>query len=73
MPDETSTEWVQIAEMDYQGARDLVRRRRNLLPDLVCWHSQQCAEKYLKAFLVRHRVAFAYTHNLTGLLKLSGC
>lgn len=56
--------------MDYQGARDLARRRKNPLPDLVCWHCQQCAEKYLKAFLTRHRVEFARTHNLTGLLKL---
>ncbi len=62
-------EWVQKAEMDYEGALALLRRR-NPLPDLVCWHSQQCAEKYAKAFLTRHRVMFARTHNLTALLQL---
>jgi len=70
MNGKTTIEWIQKAEMDYLGARDLARRRRNPLPDLVCWHCQQCAEKYLKAVLTRHRVEFARTHNLTGLLKL---
>jgi HEPN domain-containing protein len=70
MPDETTLEWVRKAETDYQGARDLARRRNNPLPDLVCWLCQQCIEKYIKAFLTRHHVAFFRTHNLTGLLRL---
>jgi HEPN domain-containing protein len=67
---EPISEWVHKAEMDYEGALVLLRRRKNPLPDLVCWHSQQCAEKYSKAFLARHRVIFARTHNLTALLQL---
>lgn len=45
-------DWVQKAEADYQGAVALNRRRKVPLPDLVCYHCQQCGEKYLKAFLV---------------------
>ena len=63
-------DWLHKAEMDYAGALVLARRRKNPLPDLVCWHSQQCAEKYAKAFLARHRITFARTHNLSALLQL---
>jgi HEPN domain-containing protein len=70
MNGQVTAEWIRKAEMDYQGARDLYRRSKDPLPDLVCWHSQQCAEKYLKAFLTRHHIEFARTHNLTGLLGL---
>ncbi len=30
--------WLRKAESDYQGAIDLYRRRKNPLPDLVCFH-----------------------------------
>jgi HEPN domain-containing protein len=33
----------------------------------VCFHAQQCAEKYLKALLVLHRVDFPKTHDLEAL------
>jgi len=34
------------------------------------YHAQQCAEKYLKAYLVYRRVDFPYTHNTSILLEL---
>jgi len=36
----------------------------------ICFHSQQCTEKYLKALLVLHAVVFPATHDLNALLKL---
>ena len=39
---------------------------------LVAYHTQQCAEKYLKAFLVYCVVDFPYTHNISILLELCG-
>ncbi len=63
-------EWVAKAEADYDGAVALNRRRKNPLPDLVCFHCQQCAEKYLKAILQERAVAFPKTHLLIELLKL---
>jgi HEPN domain-containing protein len=39
---------------------------------LIAYHAQQCAEKYLKAFLVYHNVDFPYTHNISILLELCG-
>ena len=39
---------------------------------LIAYHAQQCAEKYLKAYLVYIDVDFPYTHNIRRLLKLCG-
>lgn len=36
----------------------------------MAFHCQQAAEKYLKAFLVRHGVEFPKTHNIAALLDL---
>lgn len=65
------SEWVRKAEADYEAATILIRKRQQPLPDVVCFHCQQCSEKYLKAFLVKHKIAFPKTHNLLVLQKLS--
>ena len=64
-------DWVVKAEEDYEAAKTLVRKRKSNLSNAVCFHSQQCAEKYLKAFLVHHRRLFPKTHDLLDLLELS--
>lgn len=40
------------------------------LHDGVCFHCQQCAEKYLKALLEEHGLIIPRTHNLDDLLNL---
>jgi HEPN domain-containing protein len=45
------------------------------LPDsrpyrLIAYHAQQCAEKYLKAYLVFHVIDFPYTHDIAQLLEM---
>ena len=45
-----------------------VRKRPNY--DAVCFHSQQCVEKYLKAILQENDIAFGKTHNLVILFEL---
>jgi HEPN domain-containing protein len=37
---------------------------------LVAYHAQQCAEKYLKAFLVFREVDFPFTHKISTLLEI---
>lgn len=63
-------EWIEKAEADYKGAVSLNRRRKDPLPDLVCFHCQQCAEKYLKAFLIAQGIVPPRTHDLQRLLSL---
>ena len=65
-----TAEWVSKAEADYEGAVALARRRKVPLPDLVCFHCQQSAEKYLKAFLQESGIAFPRTHVLADLMGL---
>ena len=61
--------WVRKAEEDFQITLILSRQRRKLTSG-ICFHAQQSAEKYLKAFLVQKRVAFPKTHDLLQLLQL---
>ena len=65
-----TAEWVSKAEGDYATAgRELqVDDRPNF--DAVCFHAQQTAEKYLKAFLQENLVRFPKTHSLIELLEL---
>lgn len=63
-------EWVHKAEADWLTAqRELVA---DPYPnyDAVCFHSQQCAEKCLKARLVEAGLPFPKTHDLDILLNL---
>lgn len=62
--------WLKKAEADFAGAVDIHRRRKKPLPDLVCYHCQQAAEKYLKAFLIFHEHSFPKTHDLLLLLEM---
>ncbi len=65
----TVAEWVEKAEGDYHSTVSLHRLRSNPEPDNVCFLSQQCAEKYLKAFLVDRGINPPHIHDLVGLLN----
>ncbi len=60
--------WAAKAEEDYTAAR-LVLKLRKPLAFISCFHSQQCAEKYLKAFLQENDVRFRPAHPLIPLLE----
>ncbi len=70
MSDHEAQEWIAKAETDYKAALDLARRRKDPLPEVVCFHGQQCAEKYLKAFLIARQTPFPKTHDLIALKTL---
>ncbi len=59
--------WIQKAESDLKVAKDQMKEP-NPATDAICFHSQQCAEKYLKAFLVFHGKPVPRTHNLAWLI-----
>ena len=56
--------WISKAEGDYIGASALAKNRSKKIAHLTSFAAQQSAEKYLKAFLVEHNVAFPKTHDL---------
>jgi hypothetical protein len=45
-------EWIIKAENDLKTAAHTLKMVRGCPTDIVCFHAQQCVEKYLKAFLV---------------------
>jgi HEPN domain-containing protein len=59
--------WIEKADGDYHAALVGMRQKKHPLYDATCFHCQQCAEKYLKGFLVRYKVAFRKTHDLREL------
>jgi HEPN domain-containing protein len=64
-------EWIEKAEEDFHVASASLRSRKHPLHNAVCFHAQQCVEKYLKAVRVKHGVEFGKTHDLQVLLN--GC
>ena len=65
----TTREWVKKAENDFKVASQILRRRKDIVPDAACFHCQQCIEKYLKARLLEAGIPFPRTHDLLQLLN----
>jgi HEPN domain-containing protein len=64
----TTAEWIQKAEGDFATMQREARARRNPNYDAICFHAQQCAEKYLKARLTEADIRFGKVHDLAALL-----
>lgn len=60
-------EWLYKAEHDLKSSRILITSKEPLF-DIAIYHTQQCGEKSLKAFLAWHRKEVSKTHNLKALL-----
>ena len=65
----TTREWVRKAEADHVVARRS-SRGKTPLHDILCFHCQQCAEKYLKALLEELGISVPKTHDLDDLLTI---
>lgn len=65
-----TAEWIAKAEGDYATAGRELHVQEYPNYDAVCFHAQQTAEKYLKAFLQENGIAFPKTHSLIELLEL---
>jgi HEPN domain-containing protein len=63
-------EWIDKAEGDFHTASREARARKAPNYDAVCFHGQQCAEKYLKAYLQEQGQRFPRVHDLIELLEL---
>ena len=62
-------EWFHVANSDLASAEFL----QNMQPvpvEIICYHCQQAAEKYLKGYLAWQGEAIKKTHDLTLLNKL---
>jgi HEPN domain-containing protein len=62
-----TAEWVERAEADLLAAKQLARSPYH---EIVTFHCQQSAEKFLKAILEERGQGVPRTHNLVSLLPL---
>lgn len=69
MNEETVRQWIRKAENDLKIGKDEVNTAEPAT-DTVCFHMQQCAEKYLKAYLIAHGKEYPRTHRLEVLISL---
>jgi len=63
-------EWISKAEGDFLTAGRELRARKSPNYDAVCFHAQQCAEKYLKAVLQENNKRIPKIHFLLELLAM---
>jgi HEPN domain-containing protein len=63
-------EWIVKAENDLKNASHTLKMTRGCPTDTVCFHAQQCVEKYLKAYLVFKGIDFPGTYDIERLVSL---
>ena len=67
-------EWIEKGEADLEVAgRMAAEAGANVrIREIVGFHCQQAAEKYLKALLTGYQIEFPKTHDIKTLLQLAG-
>lgn len=64
-----TAEWVAKAEGDFAMMERECQVQEDPNYDGICFHAQQCAEKYLKARLCEADISFSKIHDLVALLE----
>lgn len=60
--------WISKADSDLENARLCIAANASL--DTACFHTQQAAEKFIKAYLMAYSLSVPFIHNLEKLLEL---
>ena len=63
-------QWIEIADNDFAAAQHISKNMWPVPYQIVCYHCQQAAEKYLKWVLVLHDIDPPKIHDLEELEKL---
>jgi HEPN domain-containing protein len=63
-------EWIRLAEMDIATAHHMFETYRPKPLEIVCFHSQQTAEKMLKCYLVSQNIEFPKIHDTQVLCEM---
>lgn len=63
--------WLEKARRDFLTAQNELNSAEPFT-DIVCFHAQQAAEKYLKGYLIWQEIDFPRTHVLEDLVLLAG-
>jgi HEPN domain-containing protein len=66
----STLEWIEFAEHDYITAKTILQVSK--VPfEIVAYHCQQAAEKYLKAVLIQNGLPVPFIHDLAKLNRLA--
>lgn len=68
MSDPVVHAWIARADNDLKTGKDEFATK-DPATDTICFHMQQCVEKYLKAYLVAKGKEITKTHNLALILQ----
>lgn len=68
MNEETVKNWIIKAENDLKIGKDEMLTK-DPATDGICFHMQQCVEKYLKAYLIYYGKEFRKTHDISELIE----
>ena len=60
--------WLRKGDSDLLAVE--LALQANAALDIACYHAQQAAEKWLKAYLIAYNIPFPFTHNLARLIIL---
>jgi len=63
--------WIKKAGNDLVTAENSLKIKPEPPLDTICFHAQQCAEKYLKDFLTYHEIEFEKIHGIGELITLA--
>jgi HEPN domain-containing protein len=63
---DVAKEWFKIAEADLYSA-EFLQNMQSIPIEIICYHCQQSAEKYLKGFLALNGEEIKRTHDLVTL------
>jgi len=64
------SKWIKLADMDFATARHMFETYRPILIEVVCFHSQQTAEKMLKCYLISQEVEAPKIHDTRKLCDM---
>ena len=63
-------EWIDKAEEDWDVVLLALKSPKSRVYNAICFHAQQCAEKYLKAMLQEDDITPLKIHDLEKLLEV---
>ena len=63
--------WMEKADRDIEVAKRELKIS-DPLTDIICFHAQQSAEKYMKAYLIFLDIEFQKTHDVEDLVVVAG-
>lgn len=67
-PSRDPSQWFAKGDADLRAAEMVIADAG--LADIACYHAQQCAEKYLKGYLISRNIEFKFVHELAYLVSL---